>query len=324
MSRNVYLGIDGGGGTTECILADDHGRFLGRGLSGGSNIYSSGENNVAKALKNSMLAAGLQNDDNVISACFGLSGVIHGLENTAVKQIIKRLLPSTEKTIIACDAITTLTGSIGLGVGICINSGTGSICAGRNFQGEMAISGGWGHLLGDEGSGYWIGSQGLISAIRSFDGRSAKTILLDKLIKSMNVDSPQYISQFVHESDNPRAIFSGLCPVVFECAKNRDRVALDIIKKAGYELALAVLSVANKLSINKSKIHVAPVGNCLIKSDLLKQSFCEALEELLPYATVVPPKYTPVVGSLLMALMEGGVNTDEIDMEAYSHIAAKG
>lgn len=323
MSRKVFIGIDGGGGTTECLLADDKGRILGKGLSGGSNIYSSGGHNTALALKDSMLMAGLREDDVVIAACFGLSGVIHGLENIAVRNIVQEILPDTEKIIIVCDAITTLTGSIGLGAGICMNAGTGAICAGRNSQGEFAISSGWGHLLGDEGSGYWIGSQGLISALRSYDGRSAKTELLEKLINYMGTDSPQYASQLIHISDNPRKIFSDLCPVVLNCAENGDVIAYDIVKRAGYELALAVWSVANKLFMTNENNKIAPVGNCLLKSDLLQKLFKEALEDLLPYSTVISPKYAPAVGSLLMALLDGGIECDVLDMESYSSFISK-
>lgn len=324
MSRSVFIGIDGGGGTTECILADYKGRILGKGLSDGSNIFSSGEYNVARALKESLSAAGLLKDDKVISACFGLSGVIYGLENKAINRVVKELLPETEKILVVNDAITALTGSIGTGVGICINSGTGVICAGRNVQGELAISSGWGHLLGDEGSGYWIGSQGLISALRGYDGRSPNTILIDKLLQSMGTDSPFCASKIIHESENPRVIISNLCPVVFECAEKGDVIALDIVKRAGYELALTVLSVAKKLSLTECNINVSPVGNCLMKNDLLKESFSEVLEELLPFASIKSPKYAPSVGSLLMALMEGGIDTELIDMKPYAHLTSKG
>ena len=326
MSRNVFIGIDGGGGTTECLLADDKGRLLGKGLSGGSNIYSSGERKVAEALRESMVAAGLNKDDNVIAACFGMSGVIHGLENKAVKNIVKDILPNTEKILVECDAISTLTGSIGLGAGICMNAGTGAICSGRNRQGELAISSGWGPLLGDEGSGYWIGSRGFIAALRSYDGRSEKTVLLDKLVKSMGTDSPQTASQIIHESDNPRIIFSNLCPVVMDCAENGDAAAYEIIKHAGYELALAVWSVANRLAMTEAdcEIKVAPVGNCLLKSKLLQALFKEALEVLLPGSMVVPPQYAPVVGSLLMALMAGGIDCNLLDMTLYTAFTSKG
>lgn len=326
MSRNIFIGVDGGGGSTECIIADEKGRFLGKGLSGGTNIYSSGESKMAEALLESMVAAGFNKDDNVIAACFGMSGVIHGLENTAVKRIVKDILPATEKIIVVCDAISTLTGSIGLGAGICINAGTGAICSGRNHEGEIAISSGWGPLLGDEGSGYWIGSQGLKSALRGFDGRSEETALLNKLIKSMGTDSPQTASQIIYGSDNPRIIFSNLCPVVMDCAENGDEAAFEIIKRAGYELALAVWSVANRLALPETncEIKVAPVGNCLLKSKLLLGLFNESLQSLLPGSVVKPPQYAPVVGSLLMALMAGGFDCDSLDMALYTPFTSKG
>ena len=324
MSRNLYLGVDGGGGTTECLIADENGMILGRGLAGGSNIYSSGEENTARALKDVMLSAGVTMDDNVESACFGLSGVIQGLENVAINNIVKTLLPDTDKIQVVCDAITTLTGSIGPGAGICINAGTGAICAGRGIQGEIAISSGWGHLLGDEGSGYWIGSQGLIAALRSFDGREKETILLDKLLGALGTTSPQAASQIVHQSDNPRVIFSDLCPIVLECAQNGDPVAKDIVSRAGHELALAVWSVAGSLSLLDRDVDVAPVGNCLLKSELLQENFKAATTSLIPMANIVMPKYSPVVGGVLMAMMADGIDTSTLNMDQYSRLISKG
>lgn len=324
MRRNVILGVDGGGGTTECLLVDEKGKMLGRGLAAGSNIYSSGESESARALKDAMLAAGLRADDHVISACFGLSGVIHGLDNSPVNRIVRDILPDADNIMVINDAIATLTGAIGAGAGICMNAGTGAICAGRNRSGEIAISSGWGNLLGDEGSGFWIGAQGLISALRYYDGRSEeKTILLEKLLQTIQADSPQLASNMIYESNNSRVILSNLCPVVIECAEKGDRVAYEIVRKAGYELALAVWSVAKRLAMSGSVIDVTPVGNCLLKSCLLTEQFSQALKDLLPASTIVPPRYSPVVGSVLMACMDIGVSIDEKDMESYALFTSK-
>jgi N-acetylglucosamine kinase-like BadF-type ATPase len=324
MSRNVILGIDGGGGTTECLLADEKGKMLGKGLSAGSNIYASGEFESAKALKEAMLAAGLKADDHIISACFGLSGVIHGLDNSPVNYIVRDILPGADKIMVVNDAIVTLTGAIGAGPGICMNAGTGAICAGRNFSGKVAISSGWGNLLGDEGSGYWIGAQGMISALRYYDGRSEEeTVLLERLLQTIKASTPQIASNLIYESNNSRVILSNLCPVVINCAENGDRVAYEIVRKAGCELALAVWGVAKKLSLIDTAIDVVPVGNCLLKSGLLTDLFSSALNELLPSSTVVFPRYSPVVGSLLMACMGIGVEINKEDMDSYALLSSK-
>ena len=324
MSRNVFIGVDGGGGTTECLMVNQNGKILGRALSSGSNIFSSGEQDTAKALKDAISNAGLKKDDNVVSACFGLSGVIYGIENKEIAQVVKRILPETDNLLVVCDAVTMLTGSIGLGSGIFINAGTGAICAGRNNNDEIAISSGWGHLLGDEGSGYWIGAKGIINALRAYDGRSAKTILLERILKSLGTDSPEHASQIIYASSNPKVMISELCPIVLESAAQNDEIASSIIKKAGEELALAVWSVANKLSVADSEIDIAHVGNCLQKSDLLQESLRKALKVKMPYAKLISPKFSPVVGSVLMALMEGGINTDELDMDIFSSFIYKG
>lgn len=319
MRREVIIGIDGGGGSTESIIADKNGHILGKGLSAGSNIYVSGEQYSENAIKDSIFSAGLLEDDIVISACFGLSGVMVGVDNPEAEKMVNRILPQAKCIIVVCDVINALTGAIGTGPGICINAGTGAICVGRDEKGKIIISSGWGHILGDEGSGYWIGLQGLIAALRSIDGRSQKTILTELLFDVLGFKTPQEVSKYIHKLDNPKKTIANLCPTVLKAAKEGDQVAQNIVEQAGFELALAVKSVRDRISI-LGEINVAPVGNCLIKSAVLRNSF---IKNLVSTVKVVEPRFSPTIGSLLLAYENAGIPMKELSLESFINYSSK-
>lgn len=320
--RQVIIGIDGGGGSTECIIADKNGNILGTGLSAGSNIYVSGEEYSENAIKDSIFSAGLKEEDVVISACFGLSGVMFGVENPEAEEMVKRILPQAKHIMVVCDVINALTGAIGPGPGICINAGTGAICVGRDEKGEIIISSGWGHILGDEGSGYWIGLQGLIAAFRGIDGRSQKTILSDVLFNILGSSTPQETSKLIHKIDNPKKTISNLCPYILDAAEDGDQVAQHIVEQAGFELALAVKSVRDRIPLER-KINVAPVGNCLIKSELLRNSFIENLDNLVSSINVTEPRFSPTIGSLLLAYINAGIEVEHLYLETFKRYSSK-
>jgi N-acetylglucosamine kinase-like BadF-type ATPase len=189
MKRTVYVGIDGGGGSTECRLADAVGNLVGLGHGGGSNLASAGEDGVSRSLANAIRDAGLDEDDVVPCASLGLSGAIPEGENPQLEGLARKLLPQADKIIITNDAVNALAGAFCLEPGICVNSGTGTFGIGRNSSGKLAFASGWGALVGDEGSGYWIGIHALTAVIKSHDHRGPETMLSKRLLKTLQADS---------------------------------------------------------------------------------------------------------------------------------------
>jgi N-acetylmuramic acid 6-phosphate etherase len=318
MSRQVFIGIDGGGGTTECILSDNNGKLIGKGKAGGSNVFASGAQKTAEAISESMRAAGLKDGDTVLAACFGLSGVMHGVENPEITKIAHDVLPNASSVFLVSDAVNALSGALGLDPGICVNSGTGAFGIGRDKENTLAFSSGWGPLLGDEGSGYWIGSQGLTAALRSFDQRADETILLNRLLDALEVENCQKATIKIYQkSSNSRILLSNLCPVILECATGGDPVALGVIENAGKELALAALGVARQLDLVNEEIKIVPLGNCLLRSPVLKQSFLDNINICFEKPILTTPMFSPSIGSLLLALAKEKVKPTEAVLRAY-------
>jgi len=306
MSRTVYVGIDGGGSSTECCLAGLDGTLLGIGLGGATNIHFTDRETALCSLRDAVQGAGLLPDDEVAWAYLGMAGAVPGAKNSSFVDLIRLVIPQVRHVTVVSDAEIALAGALELRPGICVNAGTGAFGIGKDDQGRIAFTNGWGPLLGDEGSGYWIGLRGLIAALRNHDLRGRQTTLLENLMSALGVSSPIEAALLVYEQTDQRKLLSSLCQIVLECAGEGDAVALEIVREAGVELALAARAVALQLDLLGHSVEVAPLGSILIKGELIGRSFAAALTEMMPQARIVSAQHTPAVGSLLLAMQSAG------------------
>ena len=158
------LGIDVGGTKTVCLLADDDGRVVAEGREEGANLQGAGELVLEKVL-HSVMERTLERAAVAPSAiCLGIAGMDRSADEAVVRSIMRRI-GYKARILVVNDALIALQAGVGDAPGIVIVSGTGSIAYGRNAAGEAARAGGWGYVLGDEGSGYWIGRLALRAVV---------------------------------------------------------------------------------------------------------------------------------------------------------------
>ena len=178
-SDRVFLGIDGGGTQTTAVLFDENGRFLAQSVSGSINTNSNTIDAVRRNLKNLIQEIGTKAHRSRFTSVFIGSSAL----NTAATE--RQLLDLTDGIIeadsIGMDsdlfiALQAMDCPGSCAVAIC---GTGSMAVGRNKNGQVFCKGGYGHLLGDEGSGYAIALSALRAAIRGSEGSAEKTTLED-------------------------------------------------------------------------------------------------------------------------------------------------
>ena len=154
---NFYLGIDGGGTKTTCVVGDDA-RLLGTGESGGSSISRSGSACVQAALHEAIsqacTLAGIA-PGSISSTCIGVTGASNPEVREAVQGIISGIVSGP--VIVLGDHEIAWEAAFAGGAGVIVASGTGSIAFGRNERGASARAGGNGPASSDEGSGHWIG-----------------------------------------------------------------------------------------------------------------------------------------------------------------------
>jgi len=261
MTETYYLGVDGGGSKTLAVIVNERGEELGRGLAGGANYNSIGLEaalqNVHAAVGQAARAASCQFP--LRRAWLGLAGI----DRLADHDLLLPHLSHLAKQVLLTNDGELLLAGLENAVGVVLISGTGSIALARDIDGRRARSGGWGHILGDEGSGYIIAQQALQAVVRASDGRGPQTALRERILQAWNLqNTDELIGEIYGEPE--KAKIASLSSWVMISARSGDQVAATIIQHAARELALAVNAVCQTLGFSKQVIPLALGGGLLI------------------------------------------------------------
>jgi N-acetylmuramic acid 6-phosphate etherase len=280
-TEELVLGIDGGGTRTVVMLATRRSatewKLLGRGEAGPSNRQAVGTPAALAALDEAVdrafSAAGRPRCE-VGAACLGLAGAGRPADQEIVREWAARANLADDVQVIE-DAALLLAAGTPNGWGVAIVAGTGSMAFARSADGRTARAGGWGPLLGDEGSGYAIALAGLRAAARSADGRAQPTPLTDRLLAAYGLKRPEELIGVVYRGGD-RAALAALGPVVLEAADDGDPVAEEIVREAASELASAAAAAARNLNLG-GKFPVALAGGLIAASPNYRERFLLAL-----------------------------------------------
>jgi N-acetylglucosamine kinase-like BadF-type ATPase len=297
------LGIDVGGTKTVCLLADEEGDVIASAREEGANLQGAGELALEKVLHNVMektLA-----DTHVIPSaiCLGIAGVDRAADEAVVGSIMKRI-GYKAKILVVNDALIALQAGIGHEPGIVIVAGTGSIAYGRNSRGEASRAGGWGYVLGDEGSGYWIGRLALRAAVRHADGRGRSTSLTPRLLAHFGATrAAELIQKVYHDEVGPAAIAS-LARYVEQAREEGDAMAAGILTRAADELITAAAAVMARLDLTDESFSFVLAGGMFYAAPWLCDQLKLLLPSLAPRSTTLRLEADPASGAVQLALAE--------------------
>jgi len=245
---------------------------------------------IARGLANA-LANGPETVDTIALGMAGYPDLVESPEELATA--IGRAV-SARRVVLANDALTTHVGALGGASGTVIAAGTGAIALGTDHASTWTRADGWGVLLGDSGSGAWVGHQGLSSALRAADGRrDGSHLLLEGL--SDRYGSVDRLVRAVYSTESPSTILGQFAPVVAEAARNGDLVARAIWANAGRHLAATAAAAA---------LPGKPIswgGGLFAAGELLLEPFLNALKRACPGVVATPPQGTSVDGALELA-----------------------
>src|SRR3954471_325080 len=242
------LGLDAGGTKTVCQLADGRGQVLAEARRGGANLQAVGELEVEKVLHEVMEEA-LGDHDVIPSAiCLGIAGVDRPDDARIVRGIMRRI-GYKAKTLVVNDALVALEAGAPDQPGVVVIAGTGSIAYGRNERNQAARAGGWGFMLGDEGSGYWIGRAALRAVLHEADHRGPATRLTALLLRHYSVARAQDLIHQVYQGTLRPSAIAALAQSVMTAFNDGDEVAIRILRSAANELESSAMSVARRLGI---------------------------------------------------------------------------
>ncbi len=304
-----YLGIDGGGTKTRCVLADES-MVLATAMSGGSNIVRLGETQAREALHTAVrqvCATANISPAEIRAICIGAAGAARPEIAAKIHSILAELIPKASAISIEVvgDTEIALEAAFGEGPGVIAIAGTGSIAYGRDANGHIARAGGWGFAVSDEGSGHWIGRRA-ISAILSAHDQGLETALTAMVLQSWKLTTLDELVQQANSTPPPD--FPRLFPFVLRAADEGDSAARDLLNDAGAKLAALAAIVIRRLAPDTSAVMlpvamlpVAMTGSVFRQSPDVREVFYNTLQTSLPGTDVRQDIVDPIEGALARA-----------------------
>lgn len=312
------IGVDGGGTKTGAALLNLRGEVISYSEAGPSNHHNVGveksRRTIEEACVQAIKRAGIDAKDVRIVVA-SLAGLDCSLDFKAMENAVENF--PIGRIILVHDSMAALYATNAGRESAIIIAGTGSSTAGINSRGEYARAGGWGYLLADEGSGFYIAKRGVAAALLEYEGRGPSTMITRLLIEKLNAKTPDEIIWHVYTRGMSIVEFARLAPLVTEAAVKGDEVAMRILCDAGKELANTVSGVIKRLGMESDKFPIGLIGGVFKAGGLVTKPLEEKVRTVAPKAYLTSPRFPPVAGSSLIALEKAGV---EIDDELLSSI----
>lgn len=294
------IGLDGGATHTRYLLADGEGRALRTGESGPSLLGAGEDRDVAERIIES--ARRLISEEGgslpVDVLCGGLAGAAG---RPGARHLVEQLLDEAgiaRRIMVLTDSDVAFADAFGQGEGILLIAGTGSVAVGRVGHGPLRRVGGWGRLLGDEGSGYLMGLRGLKTAVRGAEGRGPATALTDSLFEALGASS--VLELFEWSETATKANIASVAPRVVEQADRGDSQATKIVSETVDALVKHAEALRGQVPVEGSPPAVALVGGLVEPGGILRERVVDALAAAGFRA--LPEAVDPARGAVSMGL----------------------
>ena len=300
--HRVAIGIDGGGTSTRAVIVGTDGAQLGSGSGGPSNYQAVGiercHQSILEAIESAWKDSALPRRP-ADSIFLGMAGVVSEFDRGVIRDIVSRIEPDAIVEV-DHDLRPALASGVGSGEGIVLIAGTGSSCYGRNADGKSWRSGGWGHLLDDNGGGYRLGLDGLVAVVRAADGRAPATSLASTLPAALGIDAIDDILHAVHHRSS-RSDIAALAPLVLHAAEQGDTVATSIVEQGAHELALMVRAVDAALQWESRPVAVVCSGS-LFRNAYYRKVVESEVARQVDGVRLIEPEITPAMAGARLAL----------------------
>lgn len=280
------------------------GGVLGRAEAGASNQATTGPAGARRALAAAVgqaCAAAGRPPSAVAGACFGLAGLDHPSDEAVFRAAVEPLGLGVPALLVN-DAVIAWAGATGGAAGIAVIAGTGSVAYGRNGAGTGGRAGGWGGVLGDEGSAYRLAAGAVNRVLRAVDGRDRPTALAALLAAAAGVPDPADLCLLARagrgEGEPVEAVIARLAPAVAAAAAAGVPEAQALVDEAGAELASLAAALAARLGLEAPAVH--GLGSVLLARGPVAQAADAQLRARLGVG-LLPPRHPALVGALVLA-----------------------
>ena len=300
---SYYVGIDGGGTKTNCVLCDESLDILYQTLSGPSNFLTIGTDKVSdtiiELIKDCCDSASISPSE-IKNITIGTTGAGRDSDakklQTAVVEKAKSVKLELNSFNVVSDARIALEGAFSGNPGSILIAGTGSIMFGKDKDGNIHRVGGFGRLIGDEGSGLTLGRKGLNLISKYYDGRGKETRLTDKVQKQFNISDQ---SELIIKVYSENLSIQDIAPLVIESANEGDELCREILDQETNELLLHIMAMKQKL--NEDKMKIVFIGGTITNDNAYSKMLREKIKKFLPDVIIHQTDYPPEIGAVIMA-----------------------
>ena len=299
--RALFVGVDGGGSHTIALAGRDGETVAGRGEAGPSNPSALGFDRAADAIVEAVraaLAGALTGGAAPARITMGVAGAGRPADGQRLAELVAAGLGLPAERVRVFQDVALLLPAAGLSSGIAIVAGTGSSVFGVASDGRTATGGGWGYLLGDEGSAFFVGREALMAVARADDGTGQSTALTEATLSHYRVGTPRDLITAVYQSPHPRTAIANLAPTVVGAAKGGDATAREILALGARELGRCAIALTRRLALSDPA--VVAVGGMFRAGALV----LDPLAAELATAGLRPPRVLasePALGALRLA-----------------------
>jgi glucosamine kinase len=289
---NYVLGFDGGGTKTECVLMHPTGKILARSFSGPSNPSRIGAESAAREIEKAAdlcLKEGGAARHEIVALGAGLAGTSDPGRKEKMRAALAAAFPGAAVNIFT--DLEMALAAAGEGQVIVLVAGTGSAAIGRDAQGQIWRTGGYGPLHSDDGSAYDIGSRAVARAMKERELREADSSLGKAILEQLGHTSWPDLRQ--RAMQQPDSVFPLVFPVVAAAADEGDTAARGILVRAAQELASLVQAVAEHGAYGREETLIAKTGGTVGRSTFFDAQLDAALKLVLPQARIGGLRMSP-------------------------------
>lgn len=308
------LGVDGGATKTLAIVLDVRSGELHVGHGGPSNEDSvgiqAGADAVLSASREAAASASVELEQIDVAVL-----AVAGTDTARIERQVHERAPAS--WIVVNDVVGAWATATGAGPGIGVISGTGSNVFGVGPDGRAWRAGGWGHVLGDEGSGYWLGVRSIAAVLRDRDESGPKTALSDAALDHFEVEDVDGLVSLVYGKPLSKSEIAAFAIETGRLAEQQDAVAERLYRDAAAELAAQVSAVIRNTGLGGS-FPVGLIGSAFKAGQVFVEPLTETIAELAPAARVRVVEAPPAAGALMLALSSCG-HAGDADVDELGH-----
>jgi N-acetylglucosamine kinase-like BadF-type ATPase len=297
-----FLGVDVGATKTHALITDESGSLLALGKAGRGNPSLIGYDKFGEVVLqavNQALTQAQISMKQIAAAGFGVAGYDWASQREKTLNALDVLQIKTPREIVN-DSVLGLLANARHGWGISLVAGTGCNCWGRNQRGEYGRVTGYGNELGEYAGGSELVDRATHLVAYEWTGRGQPTALTQAFIKKTGAKN--LVDLIEGLSEKRYLLAADSAPLIFECAAQGDKAALDLLKWAGDELGELVIAVARQINVAHSSPDVFLIGGLFKGTPSLKSLVAEKVNSVIPKVTYLPMQAPPAVGAVILAM----------------------